>query len=125
MLATKGDVDVTGDPIIVYDYTLISKHAIVTNSNASSLPRLDPVGDGNNGSQSQVRLISNTGGVSVYTGYLTTFLQQETTLSEADFLRYFALIPQIPANGKSVNGLYVAPDGIKLKVYYTTPGAEE
>lgn len=119
--AVKGDVDAAGDNITVLDGSLIVKHAI----SQTSLARLEPVSDNGDGSPFTLRLISNTGGASLYTGNLTTFLQQETTLGDTDFLRYYALIPQVPANAKSVNGFYFAPDKIKLKIYYTTPGDEE
>lgn len=118
--ATKGSTDVVGDPTTILDSDLILKHAIAT----GSLSRLEPIAD-NATTPAPIKLISTSGGVSVYTGYLTTFLQQETTLSEADFLRYFALIPQVPANAKSVNGLYFSPEKVKLKIYYTTPGTKE
>lgn len=118
--AVKSGVDAAGDNVTVLDGTLISKHAI----SQASLARLEPVSDNGDGSPFTLRLISNTGGTALYTGNLTTFLQQETSLGEADFLRYYALIPQVPANAKSVNGFYFAPDKVKLKVYYTTPRAE-
>ena len=121
LFATKGDVDDAGDPISILDNELVAKHAIASNS----LSRLEPVGDDGDGKPFALKQSSNTGGTALYSGHLTTFLQQETSLSESDFLRYFALIPLVPENAKSVSGFYFPPDKIKLKVYYTTPGIKE
>jgi hypothetical protein len=118
--ATKGDVDGAGDPITIIDNELVFKHAVVAGST-----RLDPISDNNDGAPFRLHQSSNKSGTALYTGYLTTFLQKETSLGENDFLRYFALIPQAPENGKSVNGFYFPADKIKLKIYYTTPGLEE
>ncbi len=119
VLAQKGDVDGAGDPIVILDQELVAKHAVTQ----SSLTRLEPVGD--DGNLFTLTQTTNTAGVASYSGYLTNYFQQETSLSSADFLRYFALIPQTPDNTKSVNGFYFPADKIKLKIYYTTPSVKE
>jgi hypothetical protein len=117
--ATKGTVDIVGDPITILDTEFLSKHAVLQNT-----IRVEPVHDlGNIGFTLDQK--SNEAGTALYIGYLTTFLQTETNLNESDFLRYFALIPQLPDVGKSVNGFYFPADKIKLKIYYTTPGVQE
>jgi hypothetical protein len=120
LLATKGDVDAAGDPVTVVDGDLVSKHSVYT----SALTRMEPLNDSGTGSVALDQIV-NENGVAIYRGYLTNFLQRETTLTEADFLRYYSLIPQVPEIGKGVNGFYFPADKIKLKVYYTTPTVGE
>lgn len=117
--ASKNAMDGAGDPRLILDTDLISKHAV----SQCLCTRLEPVGD--DGRVFSLTQASNTSGSALYTGYLTNFLQQETTLGESDFLRYYALIPLEPDNGKGVNGFYFPADKVKLKVYYTTPGVKE
>jgi hypothetical protein len=119
IFAVKGGVDGAGDPVSVIDVELASKHAVVPQST-----RLEPMNDSGTGPFT-LRRSSNGSGTAVFAGYLTNFLQKETSLTEADFLRYFALIPQTPDIGKTVNGFYFPADKIKLKIYYTTPSLEE
>jgi hypothetical protein len=119
LLATKGDVDAVNDPITILDTDLVSRHAVYQNS----LTRMEPVGD--DGGLFTLNQSSNSGGTAQYLGYLTNFLQQETTLSGTDFLRYYALIPHTPENTKSLTGFHFPADKITLKIYYTTPEVEE
>ncbi|HZY77906.1 MAG TPA: DUF4270 family protein [Cyclobacteriaceae bacterium] len=120
LLAQTGSTDGAGDPITVVDLTLAAKHALYSNS----LTRLEPINDSGNGPVSLDQIV-NSNGVGVYRGYLTNFLQRETTLTDADFLRFYTLIPQAPDIAKGVNGFYFPADKIKLKVYYTTPTVGE
>ncbi len=115
--AIKTDTDAAGDPETILDTELASKHAI----DQGSLTRMQPVGD--DGLLFTLKQISNSG-TSLYTGYLTSFLQKETSITDGGYLRTFALVPHTPENGKSVNGFYFAPDKVILKVFYTIPNAK-
>lgn len=121
LLATKGGTDVAGDPQTIIDNDYLLKHSISQNS----LARVEPISDEDRNSAFTLKQISNESTGAVYTGYITTFLQQETTLSDTDFLRYFALIPQTPDNTKSINGFYFPAENVKLKIYYTVPKSKE
>lgn len=115
--AIKTDTDAAGDPETILDTDLASKHAI----DQGSLTRMQPVGD--DGLLFTLNQISNSGS-SVYKGYLTTFLQRETSITDGGYLRSFALVPHTPENGKSVNGFYFSPDKVILKIFYTIPTAK-
>ena len=68
--------------------------------------------------------ISKTGSNQYYNGYLTLFAQQLFKKDEnKERLRYFALFPESPQPGKSVNRLIFNSQDIKLRVYYTRPTA--
>ena len=68
--------------------------------------------------------VSKTGSNQYYNGYLTLFAQQLFKKDEnKERLRYFALFPESPQPGKSVNRLIFKSQEIKLRVYYTRPTA--
>jgi hypothetical protein len=57
-----------------------------------------------------------------YNGFLTRFAQEIfRTNPNKERFRYFALYPEDPQVGKSVNRLIFNKDNIKLRVYYTRP----
>ena len=67
-------------------------------------------------------IVSKTGDNDYYNGYLTRFAQQlfKKDVNKQRF-RYFALYPESPVLGRSVNRLVFDAENIKLRVYYTRP----
>ena len=125
--------DVTGDPYSSINTDFIFKHtALAARSDGGyggPYYRAEILGD--NKSTFLLTQASNTG-TAVYSGYMTNYMQTELGLDEADFLRYFELVPYAvdkttyaPAIGRSLNGFYFPPDKVKLKIYYTTPRVKE
>ena len=67
-------------------------------------------------------VISRSGENDFYNGYLTLFAQQVFKKEEQkERFRYFALYPESPPMGKSVNRVIFNKDNIMLRVYYTRP----
>jgi hypothetical protein len=58
-----------------------------------------------------------------YSGFMTLFLQQLFLQKSTNRYQYFALYPESPPFGKSVNRLAFDKNNIRLKIYYTTPTA--
>jgi hypothetical protein len=106
------------DSIQYPDPVFQSKHFIAQ----GSAPRADIVGD-----DGKLFVLSRKADTNppVYKGYITNFLQQELTLTSADQLSRFTMIPYSPEFSKSLNGFYFHKDSIKLKLYYTTLNQEE
>lgn len=116
--STVTSSDIAGDPSEVTDADLYAKHLLVQSTFANPYWRMDAVGD----TGLELSLIRGTsGGNSFYAGYLTNFLQQELSLTEADQLKYFAILPQSPDNSRSVNGFSFPAESLKLTIYYTVP----
>ena len=124
-------LDITGDPFAAINTDFVLKHPLATRVDGGytgPFYRAEILGD----DKTVFRLSqASNSGTALYTGYMTNYLQTELGLSEADFLRYFELIPYAldkqtyaPDNSRSVNGFYFSPDKVKLKVYYTTPRAK-
>lgn len=105
------------------DVTFVGKHLMNKYNEYWDKPyfRVDVGGDAG----TLFTMSKSTSGNTVYTGYLTNFLQTELGNTETDFLRYYALIPQTPDITRGVNGFYFPADKIKLKIYYTTPNTKE
>ncbi len=118
MRSTKQYTDAADDTYDDYDPEFISKHAIVSGTALRPYYRVDVTGD--DGKELSL-LNQKTTDKTVYAGKLTNFLQTELSLSETDFLRYYALVPQVPDNARGLNGFYFPADKIKLTIYYTTP----
>jgi len=66
--------------------------------------------------------LTKSGSNDYYNGFLTLFAQ-ELFKKEANKkrFRYFALFPETPQIGKTVNRLIFQEQNIKLRVYYTRP----
>lgn len=62
-----------------------------------------------------------------YTGNFTLLAQQlyELEKENKEPFRYFALFPNTPQNGKSLNRIMFNKDAIKLRIYYTLPTVNE
>jgi hypothetical protein len=66
--------------------------------------------------------ISRAGTNEYYNGFLTLFAQQLFKKEEnKERFRYFALYPENPPIGKSVNRVLFHKDNIKLRIFYTRP----
>ena len=66
--------------------------------------------------------ITKAGTNDYYNGFLTLFAQQLFKKEEnKERFRYFALYPENPQLGKSVNRMIFNKDNIKLRIYYTRP----
>jgi len=66
--------------------------------------------------------ISKSGDNAYFNGFLTLFAQQLSVDNEnLERFRYFAIFPESPQIGKSVNRLIFQQQNIKLRVYYTRP----
>jgi len=116
--SSKSYDDLAGNPTRDYDVDFVSKHLLSSKSYVKPYFTADVVGDtGDDFSLSKQTTADGT----FYSGYLTSYLQQEFSLSETDILRYYALLPQSPNNARGVDGLYFAAQNLKLTVYYTTP----
>lgn len=71
----------------------------------------------------EVFIISRSGENNFYNGYLTLFAQQVSKKeAQKERFRYFALYPESPPIGKSVNRVILNQENIMLRVYYTRPG---
>lgn len=67
-------------------------------------------------------IISRSGENNFYNGYLTLFAQQLFRKEEQkERFRYFAIYPESPPIGKSVNRSIFNKENIMLRVYYTRP----
>jgi hypothetical protein len=118
MKSSKTYQDLADNPTEDYDVDFVSKHLLVSATYSKPYFRAEVVGDA--GSDFSFVKQTTTDGV-LYSGYLTSYLQQELSLSDTDFLRYYALYPQSPNNARGVDGLYFPAGNLKLTVYYTTP----
>lgn len=125
-LQTKA-LDAAGDSYLALNGEIIALHALYRGS-------LSPIRDVFTGPLTEVMgddaLLfgfkkQTTTGKTEFKGFLTNYLQQELTLSDTQFFRYYALVPQSPDMGKCVSSLHFPKDAVKLKIYYTTPQAKE
>ena len=119
-------LDAALDPFAGIDYTFVSKHLLSTRTDGGyggPFYKAEVMGD--DGALFTLNQVSNSSGTILYSGYLTNFMQQELSLSETDFMRYYALVPLAPDVTRGVNGFYFPVEKIKLKVYYTTPSSKE
>jgi hypothetical protein len=74
------------------------------------------------GADGNVFTISRTGDNPYYSGFFTKFAQEVFRKDPSkERFRYFALYPEDPQIGKSVNRLIFNKDNIKLRVYYSRP----
>lgn len=127
-------LDVAQDPVDAINLEFVLKHLIGSRADGGySSPSFRAEILGDDKALFLLTQASNSG-TALYTGYMTNYLQQELSLSETDFLRYFELIPYANSSNKdtfapdmsrSVNGFYFPPDKVKLKIYYTTPRIKE
>jgi hypothetical protein len=74
------------------------------------------------GSDGNIFTIRRDGDNAYYSGFFTRFAQEIFRKNpDKERFRYFALYPEDPQVGKSVNRLIINKDNIKLRVYYTRP----
>lgn len=117
-------IDAANDAYRDVDGTFVTKHVFETNNILKPNFKADVLGD--DGGLFVLSNVTEPGtGSSTYVGYLTNYMQQEVSLGEADFLRYYELIPQSPDISRGVNGFYFPSDKIKLTIYYTTPQVKQ
>jgi hypothetical protein len=121
--SSKEYFDGANDPYSNTDYDFVSKHRFDPNTIIRPFLKCDVIADNPTSTTATFTLdqISNSSGTSVYTGFLTNYLNQELSLSDADFLRYYALLPHTPDIAFGASGFYFPADKVKLTIYYTTP----
>lgn len=120
---TKQYFDAANDPYADVDAEFYAKHIIYPNTAQRPFFKADVLGDDNE--MLLIRKVSDAGEPLKYAGYLTTYMQRELSLDEADFLRYYVLLPQGPDISRGTNGVYFPADKVKLTIYYTIPNQEE
>lgn len=71
--------------------------------------------------------LTKSGTTNSFSGFMTLLSQKLYDLDKGDKepFRYFALLPNNPANGKSLNRMIFHKDDIVLRVYYTLPTVNE
>jgi hypothetical protein len=117
-------VDAANDAYSDVDPVFANKHLFEPNNVLKPNFMADVLGD--DGGLFTLSNVTAPGtGSSTYVGYLTNYMQQELSLGETDFLRYYELIPQAPDISRAVDGIYFPSDKIKLTIYYTTPEVKE
>jgi hypothetical protein len=127
-------LDIAQDPVDAVNVDFYVKHLLSARADggyASPFYKAEVLGD-NKGAFLLAQ--ESNSGTAVYKGYMTNYLQYELANSEADFLKYYELIPYAddthkstyaPDMTRSINGFYFSPDKVKLKIYFTTPRAKE
>lgn len=121
VLSSKVYQDLADNDFYDYDLDFVSKHLLSSSSYQKPYFRADIVGDVSSAPFSFSKQAASSVATTFYSGYMTSFLQQELSLPDSDVLRYYALYPQAPDNVRGVDGLYFPAGTLKLTVYYTTP----